>query len=309
MSYNDTNEVLNENKRHRIYYVARDTVKMSPKSKGLLLSKAIEGFTLACMARRLSVHTITDYSRTLKKFVIHVGDTHVNEITTTQISAFLAAQPFSKKTVLNYHIGLAALWTWMTKEGYVERNIVRLVDKPRPRVMVVNPFTEVEIRAMLTGIRRNVERDRCVILLLLDTGMRASELCNMQKKDVDLAQRHISVLGKGDKERILPFSPRTASLLFKYMADVDSVRPFPFTRTSLAHLIQQIGKRAGVEAHPHRFRHTFAVTYLRSGGDAFTLQAILGHTTMEMVRLYLAIAQVDLDAAHRRASPVENMHL
>ena len=278
-------------------------------AKGLLLSRAVEGFLLACRARRLSVHTLTDYTRTMKKFQVHVGDTPINSITTTQVSAFLAAQPFSAKTVLNYHIGLAALWTWCIREGYTDKHIIRLVEKPRPQRIVVQPFSEAEVRAMMTGVRRNADRDRCVILLLVDTGLRASELCGLERGDIDLVARRIKVLGKGNKERMLPFSPRTASAIFKYLSDVDGGRPFPFTRTSLAHLIKQIGKRVGVEAHPHRFRHTFAVTYLRSGGDPYTLQEILGHTTMEMVKLYLSLAQIDIDAAHKKASPVENWRL
>jgi hypothetical protein len=63
------------------------------------------------------------------------------------------------------------------------------------------------------------------------------------------------------------------------------------------------------DVHPHRFRHTFAVNYLRNGGDIYTLQMILGHSSLNMVRHYLSLAQADLDAAHRRASPVENMRL
>lgn len=304
MTYNITRRP----KRRTIFYLP--SVRENQMTKGLLLSKAIEGFTLACRARRLSDHTITDYSRTMRRFLVHVGDTQVAQITTTQVSAFLAAQPYSEKTVLNYHIGLAALWTWLIREDYVEKHIIRQVEKPRPQQIVVQPFTEIEIRALLTGVRRNVERDRTVILLLLDTGMRASELCGLELRDIDIASRHLKVLGKGNKERILPFSPRTASAIFKYVSNMGvSGKPFPFTRTSLAHLIREIGKRSGLEAHPHRFRHTFAVTFLRNGGDPFTLQEILGHTTMEMVKKYLALAQVDLDAAHKRASPVENWRL
>ena len=81
-------------------------------------------------------------------------------------------------------------------------------------------------------------------------------------------------------------------------------------RDELAKRLHSMGLRAGVEkCHPHRFRHTFAVMFLRNGGSSLALQRLLGHSTMEMVRHYVKLSEVDLKDAHRRASPVENLRL
>jgi site-specific recombinase XerD len=273
------------------------------------LQQAFDEFLSASRARQLSIHTISDYSHSIEKFISHVGDVPMNDITSSMVTAFLATLPHSAKTVLNYHVGLAALWTWALKQGYVAKHIVRMVDAPRPAIVVIEPYTEAEIRALLGGIRQNADRDRAIIYLLLDTGMRASELVGIEQSDISFERRNIKVLGKGNKQRLLPFSKTTALVLSFYLESVQD-RPFPMTRSGLRLLMRRLGKRSGVsDCHPHRFRHTFAITYLRNGGDIYTLQAILGHTTLDMIRRYLAIAQVDIEKVHQRASPVENWSL
>ena len=73
------------------------------------------------------------------------------------------------------------------------------------------------------------------------------------------------------------------------------------------HIVSGMGKRAGVaNARPHRFRHTFAVQFLRNGGDIFTLQMLLGHSSLEMVKHYAKLAAIDAEQAHRKASPADN---
>jgi integrase/recombinase XerD len=84
----------------------------------------------------------------------------------------------------------------------------------------------------------------------------------------------------------------------------------PLNTNTLRRLIARIAERADVKAaYPHKFRHTFAVTYLRSGGDVFTLQNLLGHSSLDMVRHYAKLAQLDVEQAHRKASPVDNWRL
>jgi integrase/recombinase XerD len=82
------------------------------------------------------------------------------------------------------------------------------------------------------------------------------------------------------------------------------------TPSSLRQLIKNLAEKAGVDdAYPHKFRHTFAITYLRSGGDIFTLQALLGHSSLDIVRHYARIAEIDIEQAHRKASPADNWRL
>jgi integrase/recombinase XerD len=303
----------------------------------LPFSRAVEGFVISLRARGLSPNTIESYLRAFKKFQDHHGDLMMDAIKSSQIDHFLAAQPVSKKSKKNYFIALSSLWTWSLGEKLVTVHVLRELHAPKPEERSVEPMSAAEVKDIMGAVNRsrvyriaggiphdhslpNALRDRAVILLLLDTGMRASELCGLTMADVNIKKNSILVHGKGDKDRNVPISSRTAQALWRYVATREPGRPSdsvfttrtgdPLDRRRLAHQLQSIGRRAGVpHVHPHRFRHTFAINYLRNGGDIYTLQNILGHSTLEMVRKYLRLAQVDMEDAHRRASPVENWRL
>lgn len=307
--------------------------------KPFLFSKATEGFLLSLGARHLSQNTIDDYTRTLKKFFTFlIEDLPIQQITPRHIEAFLAAQTnLSNKSLLNYYVGLSSLWTWLVNEQIASVHVVRKLKPPRAEQKEVSPFTEGDIKLIMSSLNRSrvyirqgqavdhalgsSERNRAIVLLLLDTGIRASELCDLQIQDLDNRNNRICIRqGKGMKQRTLPFSPRTGQVIWKYLATRGETRPEDplfaskfnraLTRTKLAEMLRDIGKRAGVEnVHPHRFRHTFAIMYLRFGGNAFTLQSSLGHSSLSTVRVYLQLAQVDLDQVHRRASPVDQWRL
>lgn len=284
----------------------------SEKENILSLETAFADFLIACEARALSIHTIADYSRSIRTFISYVGDMPMQDVKVNQIAGFLASlkrQGSGEKTILNRHIGLAAFWTWAMKNNIVDRHVVRQVDKPKPRRIVIDPFTEADVRAMLSVKSRKPDRDQAIVYLLLDTGMRASELVGLERKDINFDVRRIKVLGKGNKERLLPFSEKTAEVFLRHLSAVQG-KPFPISRTTLTHIVVSLGKRSGVsECFPHRFRHTFAIQYLRNGGDAFTLQWVLDHSTMAMVGRYVRIAQIDADRVHSKASPVKNWAL
>lgn len=306
----------------------------------LRYSQALQGFFLSAQSRKLSHHTIEDYENTLlKKFPDFLGqDLLVEEITSHHIEEFLAAQTtVSKKTALNYHVGLSAFWTWAMREKIAREHVVHAVPAPKPEHRDIVPYTEQDIRTMLNSLERskrysrpgkkvsdnalrNTERNRAIILLLLDTGIRNEELCNIKLHDLDKRNQRIYIFGKGSKERHVPFSARTHQAIWRYLtlrSEANLNEPLfvlengrPFNRHRLLDLLQTIGVRAGVtDVTAHRFRHACAIEYLRNGGDPYTLQRLLGHSTLDMVKRYLAIVQADIEKAHRRASPVDNWAL
>ncbi len=307
----------------------------------ITFSQACQGYELHARARHLSEHTLADYRNTYKKFLNHLAaDPPMREIDHHQVEAFLAEQEVSNKTILNYHIGLSALWSWALAEGLAAQNVVHLVPRPKPQRPVIVPLAEADARALLAAISfsqvyarpgkatsrhglPDADRNRAIVLLMLDTGLRASEVCNLQILHADLRGKNKSVrvhAGKGNKDRQIPISPRTGAALWKYLASRRDSRvdePLFATKTGrrmdrndLGNMLEAAARRAGVPGvNPHRIRHTFAINYLRNGGDIYTLQVILGHSTLDMVKTYLMIAQADTEAAHRRASPVDHWNL
>jgi site-specific recombinase XerD len=213
------------------------------------LSQIIQGYTLYAQARQLSPHTLADYHNTFRKLASFLEtDLPFDKITKTQLERFLAIQTVSKKTLLNYHTGLSALWRWAVEEGYAIANLPRQIDPPKPGRRSINPFSDQDLRAIMNAVSLgktyqnrgtltanrmpNKDRNRAIILLLLDTGLRVEELCDLQIRDVDLQNRFVHVAsGKGDSERFVPFSPRTAQSLWKYLAlrsrGGSQIRPYP----------------------------------------------------------------------------------
>jgi len=303
------------------------------KTQKLTLNQAIAGYLLNLEARHLSPHTISDYTNTLRKFVAHFGNPQIAGITAAHITEFLAAQEVSNKTLSNYHSTLSAFWTWLQRQGLASENIVRMLDRPKPEKRHIVPLEEHEIKALLRVLSKskayarpgkrtcahslpNSERNLALILFFLDNGARVSEVSNIRVGQLDEKNQRVYVIGKGAKERFLPYSARTGQVIWRYLTQRPDLHPDDYLfvtqqgRQMSSRLIHQtledLGARAGVEkVHPHRLRHTFAVSYLRAGGDIFTLQMILGHENLDMVRHYSKLAQMDIKRVHRRASPVE----
>lgn len=308
----------------------------------MLLSEAIEGF-LYSKAVTSSPHTISDYRNTLRQWLEYIDDQPVNMVTSNDVHRFLyflkVERKLKPKTVRNAHTGISAFYTWAEQELGIEHVIRGKVAAPKANQPEIVPLSKRDVRDLLmamdrtdvweTGRRRPARsqrptrlRDKAIVLVLLDTGIRAQELCDLRIEDVDLQAGAVQVrAGKGDKGRTVYLGHVAKEALWRYLSkrpDKRSDEPLfmtsrrgPMDRSALRRMLASAGQRAEIPetVGPHRFRHTFAINYLRNGGDIFTLQRLLGHSSMEMVRRYLAIAEVDIAEAHRRASPADNWRL
>ncbi len=308
----------------------------------ITLSGAIEGFWLT-KRRNLSPHTISDYGLTFRRLCEYIGpDERFDKISGRQINQFLDYLidefEIGPKTLLNAWIALSALWTWAVSElgcAHVIRDHVR---KPRARPPVITEYTSAEIRSLLdecanynaydrqndrhvVGVRPSHLRDRAIIVVLLDTGLRAQELCDLRIADYDSKRGLLTVRhGKGDKARVVFLGDGARKHLWRYLAtrpSPDRASPLFSSREgrhidpgALRRLVIRLGERCGVQnATLHRFRHTFAVNFLRNGGNLFALQDMLGHASLSMVRRYARLAETDLQDAQRRASVADRWRL
>lgn len=303
------------------------------------LDRVIDGFWLA-RRRELSLATQADYGITFRRLVDLLGpECDFEGITAEDVQRLLnglAEQGLGPKSLLNAHTGLSALWTWA--EGTLgSTHVVRGVKRPRWRRPVIEPFTQEEVGRLLRACdqmepydrtwKRNVSakrptalRDRAILLALLDTGLRASELTALRLADYEEKRGRMRVLhGKGDKERTVFLGDTSRLAVWRYLATRETAKTSPLfatrqgmalERAGLLHLVQRIGDRAGVTGvHPHRFRHTFAIWFLRNGGNPLELQRMLGHEKLETVLIYVRLAEVDIERAAKAASPVDGWRI
>jgi len=230
-------------------------------------------------------------------------------------------------TVSAYYNRLKAFFQFLVNEGYLTISPMASLKPPIVRADQIQPFTEEQVASLLKAAKQSKfpRRNEAIILFLLDTGVRVSELCDLKQSNVDLTNRRAVVHGKGNKHRTVYLSKQTAKVLWQYLQSCEEETPDepnqdrslfsshfaePFTRSGLLQLIQRLGTVASIEAtrcSPHTFRHTCAIWFLRNGGQVFALKEMLGHTDLKMTARYVALAQADVQNQHAKFSPVERL--
>jgi site-specific recombinase XerD len=216
----------------------------------------------------------------------------------------------SSKTVFAHVKALKTFATYCFEQGLMPTNTLRSLKLPRVTERTVVPLTADQVKAIVHVVEHHAHKDRnlALVFFMLATGVRISELCGLTLTDLDLKGRRAKVLGKEAKERWVTFDGATEKVLRRYLAHrTESHRPEvfltwdgnPVTDDGLRHLFRTWGHEAGFTAQgvrltPHVLRHTFATAWLANHpGALLHLQALLGHTSIEMVRRYAQVAQAE----------------
>jgi site-specific recombinase XerD len=295
----------------------------------------IEGFLLSCKVENKSPKTLSFYKNNLEKFEWYLNKFGIKTIDASTIRNFLgyvkdtehrwdstnarANRMVSPTTVKSYYISLSALFTWAMEEQLIRSNPIATVKKPRlPNKSVKGCETET-IKILLNafdGLSFNDLRNKAMLLMFLDTGLRLSELAGLTLSDINIEKGIIMLVGKGNKERYARIGVKTQKALWNYLAHRPVEKEYVWlgkgyckmTVDGIALVIRNLGKRLGIRLSPHRLRHSFAISFLRNGANPFELEIALGHTTLEMTRKYTqALGFEDVFKRHVLASPVDRI--
>lgn len=291
------------------------------------MEAAANAFLRYCSIRNLTKDTVRYYSDCLIELQRTLSAQAITRpIDITRDSLFTCIETkkakVSENTVNTYMRAWRAFFNFLADENYIPDNPFNGIKLLRVEKRVIETFSKEQIRQLLaahelttfTGYRNYV-----LISLLLETGARISEAEGIRVTDINWRERLITLNGKGRKQRQVPFQARLERHLREYtkirgVLDHDfllvNIDNEPWKMRSMQEMISDSGIRVGirgVRCSAHTFRHTFARMYIVNGGDIFSLQKILGHTTLDMVRNYVNLWNTDVARAHAKFSPLERL--
>lgn len=285
------------------------------------LADLIPSFERSLRARNRAPRTITDYVQAANRLADHLGPIDLDAITRGHIEDYIDSitEASSAGHSASHYRRLQQFFRWLTEEEELADNPMRRMSPPHQPTKPVPVLRDDDIRALLTacaGKRFEDHRDTAIIRLLLDSGLRAAELVGLQVGDVDFDYGVVTVLGKGRKERSVPFGAKTSEALDRYLRRRRQHRHAetpalwlgtrgPLTTWGLRAMLDRRCNQAGIgHVHPHQFRHSAASNWLTLGGNEGDLMRLMGWSSREMVGRYGASA-ADKRAreAHKRLGP------
>lgn len=294
----------------------------------MLLSEALDDYGYHCKGRNLSAQTRRWYEHKLRYFSTWLKDeqgiTRLEDIRPTTIYRFTEHLQGSKgydthrgegtarrsaQTIKGYVQVIKGFLAWAAEEELVDGKVADRIELPKVDEKIIRTLTPAMYKALWNASANEYQvwlthRDRAILALLLDTGIRADELCRLRADHIELRGGYLLVEGKGRKEReVGPLGEESTAALKRYLnryrPKVDMPATFlsrfhkPLTVSGLDQLLYRLEEWAGVETFgdvrvsAHTFRHTYACAYLEHGGDVYKLSRLMGHTSVSVTERYL----------------------
>lgn len=285
-----------------------------------------EVFLRAKKVERLSPRTVEWYKEKLSKFAKYADAQSISSLehlTTQSIRDYmlwLEDNGHNPGGIHGYYRSLKAFLRWFQFENDLDDwpNPIRKVKAPKVSLAPLPPADIEDIRKMLIACNRRIfldVRDATLILFMLDTGLRISELLDLTRDDVDMFNGEVLVRkGKGGKSRIVFIGRTTSRYLRKYARYLSNENQLWQTQSGeglsysgLRSMLKKRAEKADVDTpSPQSLRRAFAISFLRSGGNIYVLKRLMGHRDLQVLQRYLEIVESDLELGHRQAGPVDN---
>lgn len=279
--------------------------------------------------KRLSKNTISAYLSDLElygKFLIEYQNiSDITNVTEDHINRYIASlkrSDFSKQTISRKIIAIKEFHKFLFSEKISEEDPAKFIDLPKPSKPLPVVLSKEEINRMLESIQTDTPlglRNKAMIETLYASGLRISELVNLTTADIHLREKYIVVVGKGDKERMVPLGDMAVTALRNYL---EKGRPFlskkpgntlfynyqgnSISRQSLYKYIVKLAADNGItkDISPHTIRHSFATHLLEGGTDLRIVQELLGHEDISTTQIYTHIDRLRLKEMYEHTHPL-----
>jgi len=254
----------------------------------------VQEFLTARKLDGLATGTLEQYKRELLKLAAYL-DKPTIEATTNDLRQYLLQfQHMAQNSIARKISTVKAFYTWLVEEEYLEKNPTRKIKTPKEAVVLPKALTKEEFDRL--RFHEKSTRNQAILELLVSSGMRISEMIQLNRADLDMNFRRIKVRGKGNKERLVHFSVIAKFCLMAYLAERKDNNPALFINKygqrlsvrSVEMQIKEIGMAAGLRAKvtPHVMRHTFATNLYKNGADLGFIQDELGHARPDTTKRY-----------------------
>jgi integrase/recombinase XerD len=276
-------------------------------------------FILSRQAALLSENTIKYYQFTTGRFVQWLqgqGITSAAEVEARHVRSYLAelaGEGKADRTIADHAGGIRTLVRFWYAEGYLAAPVVFTIPKVAKKRL---PTLDASQLVQVINACDN-PRDKALIMLMADSGLRRGEVIALNWDDVDISSGLVRVKrGKGGKARSVVIGANTRRALLAYRRTIDNGEGVPifqtkqggrFTFKGFSQIFYKLRKKTGIRVTPHAMRRTFAILSLRAGMDPLHLQALGGWEGLEMVKLYAQLVEDDLLQSHKMHSPIDNL--